>query len=175
MSSSGRVAGLKLTPRSTDHSIHNATRPGQEDQQLLLCIRTVIGMTTTSANAFDSDPNNNIFAYCAGPAAVVSLVDENLNVTQRLFRARPNASPLHSTPSFYNPPTPPSTRRGNGSGTPFRDRDCSNPFATSVEGSADILSNSKAQNRVKEATCVSMSRNGDYLAVGEVGSPSFGS
>ncbi|KAL9100634.1 MAG: hypothetical protein Q9163_004004 [Psora crenata] len=169
MSSTVHGPSGRLTPRRKLPTTHNATRLAQEDDRLILSLNSIIGTTTTNANAFDSESGKDLFAYCAGPAAVISDVDVNLNVTQRLFRAAPNASPLNSAPSYYNPSTPPGTPSRNRHGSPFKDLGRPNPLATPLDYTPDSPGNSKSQNRVKEATCLSISPQGDYLAVGETG------
>ena len=148
-----------LTPMSRFHaspsSRCSSTKQSRELHSLQLSLKSIVGTTTNSVNAFDALPERHTFVCSAGPAAVLSRVDEHLNITQQLFRARANVLPVNASSSFYNPATPTSTP------------------AKSRHGSLDYLSNSpsqgKAINRSREASCVSLSRIGDLLAVGEVG------
>ena len=167
MSSIGHGGGLRLTPRHRLYPPANATR-SQDDDRLQLCLKTVIGTTTTSANAFDSSPSRHCFVYCAGPAAIVSQAHEDFSITQRLFRARPNALPINATPSYYNPHTPPTTPTRSRQGSPFKEAAFTNGHGATLEYIPDSPGTRRSQNRVREATCVSIGRQGDFLAVGEV-------
>ena len=169
MSLSGRGGVLRLTPRNRLPPSNPVSKASSDDDRLQLTLKTVIGTTTNTPNAFDSIAARHVFAHCAGPAAIVCEVDEDLNVTQRLFRARPNASPVNSTASFYNPSTPPSTPTRNRRGSPFKDTGYTNG-AGPLESAyvSESPSNSRVRNSVREATCLSLSRQGNLLAVGEV-------
>ena len=168
MSSIGHGGGLRLTPRHRLHPTYHFAR-SQEDERLQLCLKTVIGTTTSSPNAFDSDGARHNFVYCAGPAAIVSHVDEDIGITQRLFRARHNAPPVNATTSFYNPSTPPTTpSKGSRHGSPLKDGPSANGLGASSEYSPDSPGTGRIQNRVREATCVALSRQGGLLVVGEV-------
>lgn len=167
MSSFGHAGGLRLTPRHRLHPPHNVAR-SQEDERLQLSLKTVIGTTTSSPNAFDSDSACHNFVYCAGPAAIISHVHEDLEITQRLFRARQNVLPVNATSSFYNPSTPPATPNKSTHGSPFKDGGYANRSGASSEYNPDSPGTGRIQNRVREATCVSLSRQGSYLAIGEV-------
>ena len=169
MSLNGRGGVLRLTPRNRLPPSNPGLRASSDDDRLQLNLKTVIGTTTNAPNAFDSIADRHVFAHCAGPAAIICEVDEDVNVTQRLFRARPNASPVNSTASFYNPSTPPSTPTRSRRGSPFKDSGYMNG-AGPLESTyiPDPPSNSKVRHSVREATCLSLSRQGNYLAVGEV-------
>lgn len=168
MTAIGHGAGLRLTPKHKYHPSYSATRAVQEESVPQLALKNVIGTTTASANAFDSLPEHNSFLYCAGPAAILSQVDLDLNINQRLFRARPNATPTNATPSFYNASTPPNTPARSRHGSPLKDGGYGAQFSTPSEYAPDSSNVSKTLNRVREATCVSIGRGGKFLAVGEV-------
>ena len=168
MSSIGHGGGLRLTPRHRLYPKSNATR-SQEDDRLQLCLKSVIGTTTTTANAFDSNLIRRCFVYCAGPAAIVSQVHEDFSITQRLFRASPNAVPVNPTPSFYNPNTPPTTPTRSRYGSPFKEGGLANGIGAALEYAVDSPGTRKLQNRVREVTCVSIGCQADLLVVGEVG------
>ena len=171
MSTSGHAACL--TPKNR---FLPAQRTGQrigryvrEGNGLQLALRITLGTTTGSVNAFDAVPEQNSFVCCAGPSAILSQVDEHLNITQRLFRANPQASPLNSTHSFYNPAAPPSTPGRNHRGSPLKDRGHGVTFTPNLKFTPDSPSHTgAANNRAREATCVSLSHEGKLLAVGEV-------
>ena len=167
MSSIGHGGGLRTFPRHRLHTAHNGTR-SLEDDRVQLSLKAVIGTTTTSPNAFDSASDPDCFAYCAGPAVIVSQIHQGLNVTQRLFRARQNASSLNWTPSFYNPSTPPSTPTKSRHGSSFREGSFSHGGMASLEHISDFPGTGKPSNCVREATCVSLGRHSNLVAVGEV-------
>ena len=164
----------KLKP----HASHNPgliMTPTQDLNNLRLSFDSVIGTTTDSANAFDSLPEYHTIAYCAGSATVLTHVDEQLNLTQRLFRVRPNVSPVNATPAFYNPAnnpaTPPSTPGKSRYGSHSKDVG----YEMIHPGLQDYHSKSpgqiKATNRNRQTSCLSLSRRGDLMAVGEVNRP----
>ena len=156
----------RLTPRSKFQTSSNI---GRDDESLRLSLQKVIGTTALSASAVDYLPDRNVIATCAGSVAIVSHIDENLNITQRIFRAGPNTVAHNSSASFYNPSTPPG----------FRDLPVRQSIAKDV-GSAigstlnhgdpgtDSPGISKANTRTRSASCLSLSRDGHFLAVGEV-------
>ncbi|KAK8130258.1 hypothetical protein PG999_002638 [Apiospora kogelbergensis] len=101
--------------------------------------------------------------------AVVVADIEGQDYAQRFFRARPTAVPVYSTSGLLNsPPTPTSsTPKANDSRNrlPIPQRDSS-------FGAGDGDSSSKtwtSRERIKAATCLALSREGRFLAVGETG------
>lgn len=91
--------------------------------------------------------------------------------TQRFFRARPAAVPVFSTTSTsQSPSTPSSTPKANDR----RNRAARDSPRESLYGSGDWAESPSSKTwtsreRIKAATCVSLSRCGRYLAVGETG------
>ena len=177
MSSTDHAANSTLTPNGRLYTSQNPglshVKQAQDSNTLRLSFDSVIGTTTDSANAFDSLPEHHTIAYCAGSATVLAQIDEHLNITQRLFRVRPNASPVNATPPFYNPATPPSTPGKSRHGSHSKDGGCE----TIYHGLQDYYhskspSQTKATNRNRQISCVSLSRGGDLMAVGEVNRPS---
>ena len=172
MSSIGHAASSMLTPMSRFHASHNpglnSTKQAQELNSLRLSLNSVVGTTTHSVNAFDALPEQHTFVYCAGSAAVLARVDEHLNITQQLFRATPSATPLNAIPSFYNPATPPSTPAKNRNGSPSKDGGCGVIYPSNSPGQ------DRANKRSRETSCVSLSRGGNLMAVGEVNWPAPG-
>ncbi|KAB8346188.1 hypothetical protein FH972_023234 [Carpinus fangiana] len=142
-------------------------------EEQCLALKQVIGTTADSSNGFDHLESQRSFAFVAGAAAVLARVDENLRITQRFFRAKPTAGPINSNTPIYDSPTPAaptstfsrsrlgSAARESGVGLP--------PFDLSI-GVADSPGNRGAlRERAKAATCVSLSRDGKLLAIGESG------
>ena len=156
-----------LTP-SNRYPNQAAVRSFQEDVGCHLQLKTVIGTTTSSPNSFDSLLAINAFAVCAGSAVIVARVDAQLNITQHLFRARPNARPVNESFSFYSSTSPISSLRsrlasslkesGYRVGHSYDDSGGESP------GTSQIC------KRTREATCISLSPEGNLLAVGEVSS-----
>lgn len=154
--------GFALTPRNKLRTTQDAAQNRENDSGWQLTLKSVIGTTTSSNNAFDSLPEHSVFAYCAGPAVILLKVDEAFNISQRLFRARHSASPVNGTSSFYNPSTPPTTPSRSRHGSPLKEGSWGSDEYLASPGSG------RASSWNREATCLSLSRGGRFLAVGEV-------
>lgn len=133
-----------------------------------LSLKRVIGTTCTNPTAFDTA--GHCFAYVAGAAVVVVDLD-GVVYKQRFYRARPTASPVFQVA----PVSPSSTHSSN---TTPKANDAKNRVAwrsrESQFGSPDCGSSSNSRTwtsreRIKAATCLSLSRDGRFLAVGETG------
>ncbi|KAL4741573.1 quinon protein alcohol dehydrogenase-like superfamily [Aspergillus similis] len=140
--------------------------------QSSLSLQTVIGTTTTTPNGFSYHDQSNSFAFCAGSAGVLAELDEDNNVNQRFFRARPTASSINPVISFYNQCTPPATPEARTrslpgiKATPHNGSYNSSPSTETVDASPRVWS---SRERVKAVTCVAISPNGRFLALGETG------
>ena len=168
-------ANLKVTPngspgnflsRPLQNRIPNRPRQNQSTTDTGLFLKRVIGCST---GAFDSHPASRSFAYTAGAAAVVVQLDDNLQVTQRFFRARPNVATWSSASqnSLQNIAFLESRNRLS---LTLKDLGVS-PSGNIQPSSLEDTSTSKtwtARERIKAATCVSFSPDGKWLAVGEV-------
>ncbi|PHH55369.1 Cilia- and flagella-associated protein 52 [Ceratocystis fimbriata CBS 114723] len=141
--------------------------------QSRITLQRVVGTTCTSATGFDSVQSS--FAYVAGGAAVVVNVDPNqkqryaCRYNQRFYRARPTAIPIYSvsTQSSNVVNSPISTPKANDS----RNR-VSSGLRESGFGFSEYSESSKtwtSRERIKAASCLSLSRDGRFLAVGEAG------
>ena len=171
--------GLRLTPSNSPSvrypaSIRSPTRLNHDE--LSLSLKRVIGSSTVSPNGFDCQASKRRFAYTAGAAAVIANVDSDLQITQEFFRARPTASPSHSTFSNFGPGTPTKTTNEqeprNRTVSSLREAGVGKDPADSPTRSWADSPGSKpwaAKERVKAATAVSLSPDGRYLAVGETG------
>ena len=104
MNSINHAASHRLTPRKA------LAKPSRDENSLRFSLSGVIGTTTVSANAVDCLPDLNVVATCAGSAAILSRFDVHLNVTQRIFRAGPNATAVNVSSTFYNSNTPPALK-----------------------------------------------------------------
>lgn len=138
--------------------------PSRSSLQSSLSLRTVLGTSTTTPNGFSSHDQSKTFALCAGSAAVLAELDDDGNISQRFFRARPSATGMNQVASFYNQSTPPSTP---DSRTRSLAHVRSNPHLNIHSSSPQ--SDLSSRERVKAVTSVSISPNGRFLAVGEVG------
>ena len=169
----GSGTTLTITPTNSPALKSPARSPNKfPPQQSTLSLHTVIGTTTSSPNGFDYHSRSRTFALCAGSAVILGEFDETLNLTQRFFRARPTASAVNSTQSFYNasttPVTPESRRRTLG---PLRAGLQTGVYTGSPgrEWNEGVVSKAlTSKERIKAATSVSLSKDGKLLAVGEV-------
>lgn len=168
--------GLKLTPTYNNNKIPATKSPSRPNHEsLALNLQRVIGTTTSTPNGFDCLPASRTFALCSGSAVILHKLGENEEVSQRFFRARPTAVPVNSYNSPHGPVTP--TRGADSrSRTAASLKDgglgafCSgSPYRESADSPGQRTWT--ARERIKAATCVSLSPDGKYLAVGEVRSP----
>ncbi|KAH6618473.1 WD40-repeat-containing domain protein [Boeremia exigua] len=170
-------AGIKLTPTPSPFTAlksqaRSPLKPARAEASLAL--RTVIGTTTSTANAFDSLPTARLFAYTAGTAAVVATIDAQHNVSQRFYRARPTTNPINSSSSIYGGPvTPTQNESRNRAAASIRDASLgASPLASPAANDWSDSQNNRAwtaREKIKAATCVSFSPDGKFLAVGETG------
>lgn len=156
----------RLTPRS---KFLSPPKQGFDNgDNLRLSLNGVIGTTILAANAIDCLQDRGMIVTCCGQAAVVSHVDEHLNVTQRIFRAGLNSVAPNTSHSFYHPGTPPAIRDLAARQSIVRDAGS----GISVSGHTDLVADSpgriKANTRTRSASCLSVSRDGNLLALGEV-------
>jgi WD40 repeat protein len=133
-----------------------------------LQLQQVIGTTTNSPTGLACCPLTNSYAYCAGAIAVVATILQDGTTTKRYFKSRPNAASLNPSSSYYDTASP--------SVTPSRRR--TSIFASRKTQDADIGRDWQddgtsqtwtARERIKTVTCVALSQNGKWLAVGESG------
>ncbi|RHZ64463.1 WD40 repeat domain-containing protein [Aspergillus thermomutatus] len=169
----GPGSSLRITP-SNSPGVRAPRSPNKVSlHQSTLSLRTVIGTTTTNPNGFSSHDQSRSFALCAGSAAILAELDDENNVNQRFFKARPSASSINPVTSFYNQSTPPSTPDTRAKSiSSIRANAHSNTHNGSP--SSDLAeSNSprswSSRERIKAVTSVSISPNGRFLAVGETG------
>ncbi|KAF2130891.1 WD repeat protein-like protein [Dothidotthia symphoricarpi CBS 119687] len=165
---------IKLTPSSSPFPKNTPTRSPMKRAEVSLALRQVIGTTTNSPNAFDSLSSGRCFSYTAGAAAVVATINEEHHVSQRFFRARPTTNPVNPSASIYGgPSTPNQIETRSRTAASLRDAGSGISPHTSPAPSewADSPNNRAWSNKdkVKAATCVSLSPDGRYLAVGETG------
>ncbi|KAL4956902.1 WD40-repeat-containing domain protein [Aspergillus filifer] len=170
----GPAQSLRNTP-SNSPSLRPPTRSSSKPSpfQSTLSLQTVIGTTTTTPNGFSYHDQSKSFAFCAGSAGVLAEVDEEGNVNQRFFRARPTASSINPVTSFYNQSTPPATPDARSKSVPGIKNAPYNGIyngSTSTEMvEAPSPRSWSSRERVKAVTSVSISPNGRLLALGETG------
>ncbi len=171
MSGSSNTGSLRLTPKNRLTPIQTPGKSTREDTGVRLSLKRVIGTTTGSANAFDSDHESHSFAVCAGSTVVLSQIDEDLNITQRFFRARPDVWPTSATCSFYSSPVAQSTSDSRSrSASSMKDGGHGQASGGITVGNYSVESpgRGKASKRTRDMTCVSLSPGAKLLAVGEV-------
>ena len=169
-------AGIRLTPSPSPYKNTPLRSPNKSHRaEASLALRQVLGNTVSSANSFDSLPSGCSFAFCAGAAAVLATVDDEQNVSQRFFRARPTTNPINPSASIYGGPcTPTQNESRNRTASSLREAGLG---ATPTASPANDWSDSpggkswSTRERIKAATCVSFSPDGKLLAVGEVSVP----
>ncbi|GKT49987.1 mitogen-activated protein kinase-binding protein 1 [Colletotrichum spaethianum] len=157
---------LKLTPGNSPYLQQRPTPRtplrGRFPHESRLSLKRVIGTTCASPTGFDTV--NSSFAYIAGGAVVVVDVDGE-HYAQRFYRARPTAAPVYgSAPLSHNNHSAPSTPKANDS----RNRVAAG-IRESQSWSDSPSSTWTSRERIKAATCLALSRDGRYLAVGETG------
>lgn len=135
-----------------------------------LSLKRVVGSTCSSPTGFDTV--NSCFAYIAGGAVVVVDVYGDY-YRQRFYRARPTAIPVFSVSPVNNgPSTPNSTPKANDSRSRLTLGSSHRDSAFGLPDWAESPTSGKTwtqRERIKSATCLSLSRDGRYLAVGETG------
>ncbi|OAQ96211.1 hypothetical protein LLEC1_01475 [Akanthomyces lecanii] len=161
---------LKLTPSNSPYLGRPSRSPMRgRQQESWLSLRRVVGTTCRSQTGFDTV--NSSFAYVAGGAVVVANV-ENGNYNQRFYRARPAAVPIHSAvTTMQNSSSTPTTVTPKANDSRGRAAPASRD---SIYGSLDWADSPTSKTwtsreRIKAATCVALSRDGKFLAVGETG------
>jgi WD40 repeat protein len=139
--------------------------------EVSLQLQKVIGTTTNSPSGLSCCPAINSYAYCAGAVAVLAKVDAENAPSHRYYKARPTAPSLNPPTSHYenSPASTPSKRRTST----FPLRKGQDEYSGSSFG-REWLDESgghtwSARERIKAASCVSLSRDGRWLAVGETG------
>ncbi|KAG0646220.1 JNK-binding 1 [Hyphodiscus hymeniophilus] len=171
------IGQLKLTPSNSPYP--RTPRSPNKSRGLYesgLSLNRIIGTTVSSPTAFDSLSSSRIFAYTAGAAAVVVNIDDDSKYSQRFFRARPTATPFVSAnANSFAPSTPMNTANDGRNRTVASLRDSVVPYSpttphTSLEwGDSPSSKTWTSRERIKAATCLSISRDGRFLAVGETG------
>lgn len=141
--------------------------PKPQQSLVSLQLDHVIGTTTRNPGGLSTCPPNNTFAYCAGSVAVLAQMSESSTISHRYYRARPAATAVNQSSSFYSTPTSTPTRKRPALITPRKEQENITPGRNLPED--DNAKTWTARERIKSVTCVSLSPNGRMLAVGETG------
>lgn len=132
-----------------------------------LFLKRVVGTTCTSPTGFDAA--GQCFAYIAGGAVVVVDV-QGAEYSQRFFRARPSTAPVYALASTSQAsPSPSTTPKANDARNRVAKTSRESSYASQDGGDSPSLKTWTSRERIKAATCVSLSRDGRFLAVGETG------
>lgn len=169
----GGGLGLKTNPSHS--TFPKAIRSPNKTRSIYesgLHLRSIIGTTVSSPNGFDSLPSSRIYAYVAGASAVVVNASNDGQYSQRFYRARPTAVPTNmgSTWGGVVPCTPSNVFHDSRSRASRESSTGLSPVTSSHNDHGDSPASKTwtSRERIKAATCLSMSRDGNYLAVGEV-------
>ncbi|KAK3683665.1 WD40-repeat-containing domain protein [Podospora appendiculata] len=169
MASTPSTNRLKLTPSNSPFLSRPSRSPirSRALYDTCLSLKRVVGTTCSSPTGFDTVHSS--FAYIAGGAVVVVDVSGE-HYSQRFYRARPSAIPVFAvSPVSQGSGTPNATPKANDS----RNRTAPSPREHLYGGSdwSDSPSSKTwtSRERIKAATCLALSRDGRYLAVGETG------
>ncbi|EGY15787.1 WD repeat-containing protein [Verticillium dahliae VdLs.17] len=160
---------LRLTPSNSPFLQRPSRSPlrGRQYHESRLALKRVIGTTCASPTGFDTVQSS--FAYIAGGAVVVVDVDGE-QYSQRFYRARPTTLPIYSTSSSsYAPSTPTSTPKANDSRNRVALGIRDSSYGTLDWSESPTSRTWTSRERIKAATCLALSRDGKYLAVGETG------
>lgn len=158
---------LKLTPSNSPFLSRPSRSPlrGRSAPDSRLALKRVVGTTCSSPTGFDTA--DSCFAYIAGAAVVVvDVVGEHYS--QRFYRARPTAVATYSVSTTHNAPsTPTGTPKANdGRRMALNYRD--SPYSP-MDGDSPGSRTWTSRERIKSATCLALSQDAKYLAVGETG------
>ena len=166
---------LRLTPQSSPayRSPTNRSPAKLSRSEGCLSLRQVIGTTALSSTAIDGLEHPSCLAFVAGAAAVVVSFDDQLRPRQRCFRAKPTNATSFPTDSTFDSPIPlggtHGLRTGQISPSP-RDLGADYGFNIPFNDPTDTntTKGSAIRERTKPTTCLSLSPDGSFLAVGEV-------
>lgn len=161
---------LRLTPSNSpflQRPSRSPIRARASTNESRLSLKRVVGTTCSSPTGFDTVHSS--FAYIAGGAAVV--VDVHAaQYSQRFYRARPTAVPVFGTsPILNSPSTPNSTPKANDSRNRVAASSRDSLYSPGDWADSPSSKTWTSRERIKAATCLSLSRCGRYLAVGETG------
>ena len=173
-----RLNGQSPSSRSTPTGSPSTFRTGLSSPRKLqpppisLQLRHVIGTTTTTPSGLAYCSTTNRYAYCAGSVAVLADVLPDGTTKKRYYRARPTATSLNPPVSHYgghDSPSSTTSRRRTTLFAPSRQRDFETGLAVIRDGETGGSQTWTARERIKAISCVALSEDGKYLAIGESG------
>lgn len=160
---------LKLTPSNSPFLPRPSRSPirARALYDSRLSLTRVVGTTCATPTGFDTA--DSCFAYIAGGAVVVVDV-EGSNYSQRFYRARPTAIPIYAvSPIPHAPSTPNATPKANDSRNRVAASSRDSFYGTPDWSESPTPKTWTSRERIKAATCLSLSRDSRFLAVGETG------
>lgn len=171
----GPSDALAIVPQSSP-SRHQATPSTSKDSlgtsKIHLKINKILGFTTNSPSGFDYSPRASCFAICAGSTAAVAEVNNELDITWKYFKARPNVSPTVKSLSHHETamPTTPRTpeQRSRKASTLREGRNVTRSTGSPLLEKGASPGSNIVRQRTRAVTCVSLTADGKLLAVGEV-------
>ena len=162
------LGGLDSTPRLLPRNYVSPTRHSNDQaSNLNLRLTSVVGNTVSSVHGFSWTEARPCFATCSGSLVTLRTVDEECNITQRFFRARPTNGSL---PNGLENGTPPRADVRKSQVTSLRTSNFRIHAAGAASPSQDTQTTSvKAAARMgtRSSTCVALSPDGNLLAAGE--------
>lgn len=180
--------GIRLTPVTPCLRNPRSPKRAKSFHEPALRLKRIIGTTVTSPAAFHSLQTSPLFAYTAGAAVVVvgpgaqqpAPVDEGPDIRsdtawhQRFYRARPTAVPSNAFQSLNSAPSTPNQSVGDWRlrNTITRESQVFAPYSPQQSLETPDSPSSKtwtSRERIKAATCLALSADGNLLAVGETG------
>lgn len=170
-----QTPSLRNTPNSspvTSKAISGPLRKPPRPADVTLQLQRVIGTTTNNPSGLTCCPETNTYAYCAGAVAVLAKLEPNNgSPSHRYFKARPTAPSLNPPISYYeNSPASTPSKRRTSTFTPRKGQDDYGGGSFGREWLDESVGQTwTARERIKSASCVSLSRDGRWLAVGEAG------
>lgn len=168
------VRRLQFTPNARPTTTRTPSKNPLDDAGLYL--QRVIGTTSTTSNGFDYLESTRSFAFLAGAGAVLASIDDDLRINQRFFRAKPSLNNGKPSTPYSDPPTLPGAPQSPRKASVFAKRDGPPGFPGSPSVDQLDSPNNRAattKERTKAASCVCLSRNGKFLALGEVWQASY--
>ena len=133
-----------------------------------LNLKSILGITTAASNGFAYSKCVSQFAVCAGSAAAVARIESNSNITWKYFRAGPSTLSTPKPGSIHETPTS-ATATENRLPTGTRGKAYTKTTRSPlIESSALPHDSMIAREKTRTVACVSMTVNGELLAVGEV-------
>lgn len=167
---------LRLTPRVSPAPRTPTTKSpiklSREEQQCLL-LKRIIGSTVASSNAVTHIESTRTFAYTAGAAAVVVTVEDDNVVTQRIFRTKAASSLATNMPAPLDSPIAAHLAQSPRVRASLAPRDFGagvKTFGSPLNDSVDSPNSriSALREKAKVSSCISLSPDGKWIAVGEV-------